>query len=109
LFERAKGLTLASFASFSASDFEMWVERANATGTWVGEQITSLRQNIRGNHLAQHWYQRFLNSSDPDEWWSAFQLVLRCGDERFWLWRSELEYAATALSEPNRKFLTPAK
>lgn len=96
LLQRAKGLTLASFASFSESDFEFWVDCASVGGTWVAEQIVRLRKNVGSNALAQHWYRRFLNSRDPDEWWAAFQLVLLCGDERFWFWRSELESQANA-------------
>jgi hypothetical protein len=52
LVERAKGLALASFASFSESDFEVWVNRASIAGTWVEEQITELRRNVRSNFLA---------------------------------------------------------
>jgi hypothetical protein len=91
LWRRAKGLAFASFACITENEFERIVERAQIRGTWVEHQISGLRGNVRDNVFAQHWYRLFLRSADPDVWWSAFQVVRRCGDERFWTWHRELE------------------
>lgn len=91
LWKRSKGLALLSFACATKDEFDRTVERAKIQGTWVWDQVARLRINVGNNVLAQEWYRRFLRSTDPGEWWSAFQIVRRCGDERFWTWRGQIE------------------
>jgi hypothetical protein len=91
LWRRAKGLALASFACVTENEFDRIVARAQIRSTWIEGQISYLRGNVHDNILAQEWYRVFLRSTDSDEWWGAFQIVRRCGDERFWTWRSQLE------------------
>jgi hypothetical protein len=91
LWRRAKGLTLASFSEVAPSRFEELVSRAAVEHTWVEPSLGPLRENVRKNHLARHWYSVFLTSEDSDAAWGALQLVLALADERFLNWRVEVE------------------
>jgi hypothetical protein len=91
LWRKAKGLTLASFSDITRPHFEELVSKAAVAHTWVEESLTPLRDNVRRNRLARHWYSVFLGSEDPDAAWGALQLVLALADERFLIWRVEVE------------------
>jgi hypothetical protein len=91
LWKRAKGLTLASFSDLTQDRFEELVVKAAIGRTWVEQNLRPLRENVRKNRLARHWYSVFLTAVDQDTSWGALQLVLALADERFLSWRSEVE------------------
>jgi hypothetical protein len=104
---RAKGLALASFSDLTQDRFEELVSQAAIGDTWVGRYLRPLRENVRKNRLARHWYSVFLRAKDPDASWGALQLVLALADERFLNWRSEVEQecAPGGLVEVRLRFL----
>jgi hypothetical protein len=63
--------------------------------TWIERNLASLRENVRKNHLAKHWYRTFLSSESSDAAWAALQLVLVLADERLLNWRTEVEEACS--------------
>jgi hypothetical protein len=91
LWRRMKGLTLASLADIPEPQFEDFVKRAEVTNTWVGENLRPLKEAIRKNRLARHWYSVFLGAENPDAAWGALQIMLLIADERFLVWRREVE------------------
>jgi hypothetical protein len=107
LWRRAKGLTLASFSDITQDRFEDLVSRAAVEGSWVEASLGPLRENVRKNRLARHWYSIFLTAHDPDAAWGAFQIVLSLADERLLNWRVEVEKASAGSewSERRLRFL----
>lgn len=100
LWRRAKGLTLASFSGIDRPRFEELVRHADLEATWVAEQsLTTLRENVRKNEIARHWYSQFLSLEDNDAAWGAVTITLSVADERLLNWYTELENAAT---DPDR-------
>jgi hypothetical protein len=91
LWRRAKGLTLASLSDIDPDRFDELVEKAQTTGSWVEESLSALRENVRKNAIARHWYSIFLNAEDRDSAWAALQIILLVADERFLNWRVEIE------------------
>jgi hypothetical protein len=108
LWRRAKGLTLASFSEVTPPRFEELVSRAAVEHTWVEQSLGPLRENVRKNRLARHWYSVFLTSEDSDAAWGALQLVLALADERFLNWRveAERECAGSETVENRLRFLS---
>ena len=94
LWRRAKGLTLASLSDMNADRFEELVTEAQIAGSWVEESLSALRENLRKNALARHWYSVFLNAEASDSAWAALQNVLMLADERLLNWRAEIEEAS---------------
>jgi hypothetical protein len=107
LWKRAKGLALASFSDITTERFEELVSRAKIERTWVEQSLRSLRENVRKNRLARHWYAVFLNSEDSDAAWGALQIVLAHADERLLNWCTEVEKECTEreTSEKRLRFL----
>lgn len=93
LWRKAKGLTLASLSDINAARFEELVANAQIAGSWVEEILSTLRENVRKNAIARHWYSVFLNAESRDTAWAALQIVLLVADERFLNWRAEIEKA----------------
>jgi hypothetical protein len=91
LWKRAKGLTLASLSDMTPERFEEFVSTAAVDHTWVEHSLGHLRENVRKNHLARHWYHVFLTSDDSDTAWGALQIVLAHADERLLNWCEEME------------------
>jgi hypothetical protein len=52
-----------------------------------------LRENVRKNTLARHWYSVFLKSEDSDSAWASLDIVLSLADERLLNWGAEIEKA----------------
>jgi hypothetical protein len=96
LWRRAKGLTLASLSDITPERFEELVSKASIGDSWVEESLGSLRENVRKNSLAWHWYSVFLKSEDSDVAWAALQIVMSLADERLLTWRAELEKSCEA-------------
>jgi hypothetical protein len=103
LWKRAKGLTLASFSNVTSPRFEEIVSTAAIAQTWVEQSLRQLRQNVRKNHVARHWYRVFLNSDDDDAAWGALQIVLSHADERFLNWREEIESESANIEITERR------
>lgn len=74
-----------------AAAFETYVALAEIDNSWVESQLEWLRGNVRRNELSQHWYQLFRSSEDMDVSWGALQAALKCGDQRFKVWRKTIE------------------
>lgn len=94
LWRRAKGLTLASLSDINTDRFEELVANAQIADSWVDEILGGLRENVRKNAIARHWYSIFLNAESRDAAWAAFQIVLLVADERLLNWRAEIERAS---------------
>jgi hypothetical protein len=108
LWRKAKGLTLASFSDITVSGFEALVSAAAIKGTWVERGLRTLKEHVRKNQLARHWYSVFLNAPDPDAAWGALEIVLSLADERLLHWRVELEDACANkdLAKERLRFLS---
>jgi hypothetical protein len=91
LWKKAKGLTLASFADTPPPEFEDLISRAEVETTWIEQCLPSLRENVRKNYLARHWYRIFLSADDRDTAWGALQIVLAHADSRLLNWCEEVE------------------
>ena len=87
---KMKGLTLASFGEISVKDFELLSSKAAVVGSWVEDGLAALRENVRRNCLARHWFSIYLTASDPDVAWGALQIVVRLADERFLYWSDDI-------------------
>ncbi len=107
LWRRAKGLTLASFSDITQERFEDLVSRAAVAGSWIEASLGPLRENVRKNRLARHWYSAFLTAEDSDAAWGAFQIVLSLADERLLNWRVEVEkaFAGGEMTDRRLRFL----
>jgi hypothetical protein len=44
-----------------------------------------LRKNLLKNEFAQRWFMMFLDADDSASW-GALQMLLSCGDHRFFTW-----------------------
>jgi len=91
LWRRAKGLMLASLSNVTVAEFEDLVRATSVADTWVEARLKTMRDNVRANQLARGWYRTYLTEQDPDKAWGAYQVMLECGDERFYTWRREIE------------------
>ncbi len=91
LWKRVKGIALASFSDISLERFEDLVLQSGIVGSWAEDSLGLLRENVRKNHLAKHWYSVFLMTDNPDEAWAALQVVESLSDSRLLLWRLQLE------------------
>lgn len=91
LWRKGHGLTLASFSDLTLTEFDSLVQFAAIDGSWIGDQVEWLRSNVRRNEYCRHWYRTFLEEEDFDVAWGAWQMVLGCGDGRFFSWRTEIE------------------
>jgi len=89
LWKRALGLTLASFSNISLADFDSYVRQANVGGFWVEEKVSTLREHVSENEFAQHWFELYLSAEDEESSWGALQMMLACGDHRFYVWREQ--------------------
>lgn len=107
LWRKMKGLTLASFSDITLARFQHLVSMAGIDGSWVEEGLDPLRENVRNNCLARHWYSVYLSSSESDEAWAAIEIVASCADERFLNWEAELngQIGCTAIARRRRSFL----
>ncbi|HEX4807458.1 MAG TPA: hypothetical protein VH325_00925 [Bryobacteraceae bacterium] len=94
---RLKGLTLASFFDLQPEEFEALVARVNVTGRWVDESLRELGATVRRNHIARHFFFKFLEAESDDEAWAALNISLSLTDERLLKWRSD---AQTTRTEP---------
>ena len=90
LWRRARALTLASFTNVTTDQFERYVALANLDGTWLSDQIPILTENVRKNQFAQGWYKLFLEGNGFVAW-GALQMLLSCGDHRFFTWCRSFE------------------
>jgi hypothetical protein len=90
LWKRAKGLTLASLSNMQLEEFDLYATQANLGETWLASQLPSLRENLRKNEFAQRWFKVFLEA-DERVAWGALQMLLSCGDERFFTWHGLYE------------------
>jgi hypothetical protein len=106
LWRRAKGLMLASFSHLTTAEFEDLARRANVADTWVEACLKTMRDNVRANQLAHGWYRTYLTERDPDKAWGAYQVMLECGDERFYTWRQEIEREPGVDVERKVRFVT---
>src|ERR1051326_4026824 len=84
--KKAKGLTLASFSNITLDEFDMILTRANLGETWLATQLPVLRKNLQKNDFAQSWFKSFLEA-DEHAAWGSLQMLLSCGDHRFFTWR----------------------
>lgn len=91
LWQKAKGLTLASFAGFSEDKWEKLYSKANVEHTWVDDLSQKMRENRENEDFAKHWYREFWEKQNADESWAALQILKLCIDSRFWLWKDEIE------------------
>ena len=91
LWKRAKGLALASYSSIGAAEFDVLVDQASITQTWVERPARAMRDSVRSNELAKNWYRTYLTEPNTDKAWGAYQMMLECGDERFYTWRRQIE------------------
>jgi hypothetical protein len=91
VWKRAKGLALASYSNIKVEQFDGYIAQARMADTWMEPQLEFLRHNILRNEFAQHWFQVFLEASDKDVSWGALQILLACGDQRVFIWRSRYE------------------
>jgi hypothetical protein len=91
LWKGALGLTLASFSNISVADFDSYVRQANVGGSWVEEKVSTLREHVNENQFAQHWFEAYLSTEDEESSWGALQMMLACGDQRFYVWRERNE------------------
>jgi len=103
LWRRAKGLTLVSFSNATPARFAELVAKAAIDRTWVESSLPPLRQNVRKNHMARHWYRVFLTAEDDDSAWGALQIVLANADERFLDWREEIESECVDIGATKRR------
>jgi hypothetical protein len=100
LWRKAKGLTLASLSDIDRLRFEELVRQADLEATWVEDQcLTALRENIRTNQIARHWYSQFLSLEGNEAAWGAVTITLSVADERLLNWYTELENIA---ADPER-------
>jgi hypothetical protein len=107
MWRRAKGLTLASLSDVTPDAFEALVAKASVGDTWVEGSLRHLRENVRRNNLARHWYRLFLTSEDRDAAWGALEIVRAQADERFLNWHEEIEEECVnaALRQDRLRFL----
>jgi hypothetical protein len=103
LWKRAKGLTLASFSNMKLEEFEAYVTRANLGETWLASCISTLRDNLLKNEFAQRWLKIFLEADERISW-GALQMLLSCGDHRFFTWR-DLYVGENGSRHPRLKFI----
>jgi hypothetical protein len=101
--QKARGLTLASFSNLKTEEFEAYVTEANLGETWVASQVPILRENLRRNEFAQRWFQVFLEA-DERVAWGALQMLLSCGDHRFFTWHEFYE-GKQGSDHPRLKFI----
>jgi hypothetical protein len=103
LWKRAKGLALASFSNMKSEEFEMYVVQANLGETWLASQVPDLRKNVLKNEFAQRWFKIFLEGNERVSW-AALQMLLFCGDHRFFTWR-DLYLGEQGLSHLRLRFI----
>jgi hypothetical protein len=102
--KKALGLALACFSNISVAEFDSYVEQANVGGSWVEEKVSTLREYVRENQFAQHWFEAYLSADDEEISWGALQMMLACGDHRFYVWRQGKEIR-TAQGERRLRYL----
>ena len=103
LWKKAKGLTLASFSNMKLDEFETYVNEAGLGKSWVASQLPRLRKNLLKNEFAQQWFNLFL-AGDELPAWGALQMLLSCGDHRFFTWQ-HLYYGPKGLLHPRLKYI----
>jgi hypothetical protein len=101
--KKAKGLTLASFSNIKREEFETYVTQANLGETWLASQLPTLRKNLQQNDFAQKWFKAFLEA-DERVAWGSLQMLLSCGDHRFFTWR-DLYLGEQGSRHPRLRFL----
>lgn len=105
LWKRAKALTLASYTCITEEDFDKYVTRAEVENTWLDSQMAFLRDNVRMNLFAQHWYRQFIEADDWDVAWASFELTLKCADRRFYVWRRNYEESSADHIDKKLRFV----
>lgn len=69
--------------------------QADVAGTWIEEDsLPTLRENVRKNEIARHWYSLFLASEDTDTAWGAVTSALSVADEQMLNWYAAMENSA---------------
>jgi hypothetical protein len=91
LWKRAKGLALASYSNITTTEFDALVAHANIARTWVERPVKAMRDSVWSNEIAKDWYRTYLTEPGTDKAWGAYQMMLECGDERFYTWRRQIE------------------
>lgn len=91
--KRIKGLTMASFSEVTPERFDELVSGAMVVNSWADDSLQLLRQRVRKNWLARHWYSVFLAAEDNDAAWGALEIALSLADERLLNWQTEVENA----------------
>lgn len=104
LWKRAKGLTLASFSNISTAAFDKLLAQAHIADTWIERAVNNMRNNVQANELAQRWYRAYLMEANIDKAWGAYQMMLECGDERFYTWRGRIETEGGVDVDRKRRF-----
>jgi hypothetical protein len=67
-------------------EFETYVTQTNLGESWLASQLPTLRKTLNKNEFAQRWFKAFLEG-DECVAWGSLQMLLSCGDQRFFTWR----------------------
>jgi hypothetical protein len=71
---------------------------------WTLSVVGTAKERVAGERHARCWFRRFCATTDMDEAWGAFRLILSVVDRRCWIWLTE-EMAALSDNDPRNAFI----
>lgn len=86
LWRRAKGLCLASLSVLDTPAFESYVQAADVSDTWVGDQVKVFRHRHSLYQRGLHWFGVFGTAEDDVVAWGAWRMLVACADARWTTW-----------------------
>lgn len=85
-----RAITLLGLFDAEESAQQLTELRSQLPDTWMRDLVDASLERWQRNSWAKHWFRRFLTVQDNVEAWAAFRLLLRCVDQRFWLWHPQI-------------------
>jgi hypothetical protein len=84
------GLTLLGFIDTISAGKHLREQVAIQPNSWKKELAKLSLERWNSNSHSKHWFELFLQGSNPDLAWSHFRLFARCVDRRYWLWEKDV-------------------
>lgn len=86
LWQRAKGLCMASLSTLETLVFEDYVRIADVSDTWVWDQVLAYRHQHLLDQRGLHWWCVFGTAEDEVVAWGAWRMLVACADARWTTW-----------------------
>ena len=104
IFNQSRAMTIRGL--LAAKDTGEWLAQQTKPQeeTWFDRVAAKAYLYWQTDNWAKYWFERFLSVENDIYAWTAFRLLLRCADRRFWIWHDELRTTVLCCGDVQRRF-----